>query len=334
MPTPTFTPTPTPTPAPTALPQRVLLQGIRHEYQGWNNCGPVTIGMALSYFGRAETQREIAPILKPNPDDKNVSPEEMAAYARGLGFATFLGAGGDIQLLKQLIAAGFPVIVETWFVPEPGNGMGHYRLLIGYDDEAQAFVAHDSYNGPYVRIGYRELDDLWRVFNRTFLVAYRPAQEPVVADILGDRTDERRMWQHALAVAQAEAARNPEDPFAWFNVGTSLLRLGKPEQAAEAFDRARAIGWPWRMLWYQFGPYEAYWAVGRYEDVIALATETLRSANGEGLEESYYWRGRAREALGDLEGARSDYTRAVEMNPHFGQAQEALARLERPVPGS
>ena len=49
----THTPTPLPTalPAPTALPPTVQLTGLTHVWQTWNNCGPATLAMNLSYFG-------------------------------------------------------------------------------------------------------------------------------------------------------------------------------------------------------------------------------------------------------------------------------------------
>jgi hypothetical protein len=81
-PTPSSTPTPlplptvTPLPSPT-LPARFVLNDVQHEHQGWNNCGPVTLGMALSYWGCSDGQYDIAPVLKPDPEDKNVSPWEM-----------------------------------------------------------------------------------------------------------------------------------------------------------------------------------------------------------------------------------------------------------------
>ncbi|MCX7782509.1 MAG: C39 family peptidase, partial [Meiothermus sp.] len=114
-------------------PGNVFLNGARHEYQRYNNCGPVTLGMALSFWGSRETQYQIAPVLKPNKNDKNVNADEMAAYARGRGFGVHLGVAGDLNLLKRLIAGGFPVIIETWFVTPDHGGMGHYRLLVGYN---------------------------------------------------------------------------------------------------------------------------------------------------------------------------------------------------------
>jgi tetratricopeptide (TPR) repeat protein len=80
------------------------------------------------------------------------------------------------------------------------------------------------------------------------------------------------------------------------------------------------------MLWYQFGPYESYYHVGRYDDVIALADATLATARN--LEESYYWRGRARLAQGNTDGARSDFKKALHYHEGWAPALEALASLE------
>jgi tetratricopeptide (TPR) repeat protein len=81
------------------------------------------------------------------------------------------------------------------------------------------------------------------------------------------------------------------------------------------------------MLWYQTGPYFAYYYTGRYGDVISLATLTLDAMDEAVLEESYYWRGLAREALGDVAGAIEDYRASVETHPDFGPGADALDRL-------
>ncbi|RDI96020.1 hypothetical protein DV704_03625 [Meiothermus sp. QL-1] len=311
----------------------LLLTGARHEYQRFNNCGPATLAMALSYWGSSLTQQQIAPVLKPNKSDKNVSPEEMARYARGLGFGVHLGVGGDLALLRQLLRGGFPVIVETWFVTEHG-GMGHYRLLVGYDDAQGFFHALDSYLGPRVRLPYAELDRLWQVFNRTYLVVY-PKHRRLE---LGPRASAEAELGLALRRARQEIAQNPLDPFAWFNLGSSLLQRGEPWAAAQAFDRSRQLpfdqsldprrpsgvphGWPWRMLWYQFGPYAAYYQTGRYPEVIKLASDVLARAPDH--EESYYWRAMARKALGDGAGARADLQAALRFRPGYPEALRAL----------
>lgn len=103
----------------------------------------------------------------------NVSPEELAAFARSQGMNVHLAMNGDRALLKRFLAAGYPVIVETWFITHDSGGMGHYRLLTGYDDTKGAFSALDSYMGP-LTMPYARFDELWRSFGRTFLVVSPP----------------------------------------------------------------------------------------------------------------------------------------------------------------
>ncbi len=346
QPTATAPPPATPTPPPTVepiptpaneLPVRASLPPLTHTHQTWNNCGPATLVMALSVFHRPETQADAAAFLKPDPEDKNVSPHEMTAYVRSLGLGASLRVDGNLTRLKQLIAAGFPVLVETWFIPEPGDEMGHYRLLSGYDDDTGYFTTQDSYNGPNVQVSYAELDELWRTFNRVYLVVYPLEREDELAAILGPDLDDYTMYTQALATAQAELANPPEScvaykepsewsAFAWFNIGSNLLSLGRHEEAAAAYDQARLVGLPWRMLWYQFGPYEAYYRVGRYDEVVNLANAILNvTAN---LEESYYWRGMARLAQGQTEQAKEDFHTALQYNQHFAPAAQALQGLQ------
>lgn len=299
------------------------LVGVRHEFQGWNNCGPATLAMNLTYFGRAETQNETAPFLKPNKDDKNVSPGDMAAYAHSIGYGAQVVVGADLEFLRTLVANNFPVIVESWYIPDPNDEMGHYLLLTGYNGETLTF--QDSYHGPNVQEPAAEFDALWKVFNRTAIVIWPPEKADLAASILGERADPQAMHQRALAAAQAEVGANPQDKFAWFNLGTSLVATGDAAGAVQAFDTARSLGLPWRMLWYQFGPYEAYFANGQYQEVVGLTTATLQGA--ENLEESYYWRGRAQAALGQTDAARADFQRAISLNASFTPAHHALAEL-------
>ncbi len=303
----------------------ITLTGIQHEWQTWNNCGPVTIAMNLSYYGQTGTQVESAQFLKPNQDDKNVNPEELAAYARSLGFETSIGVGGDLPLLKQLLSNHLPVIVETWAEPDDLGGMGHYRLLTGYNETENHFVAYDSLNGANIKLPTAELDQFWQVFNRKYLLVYRPDQSALVHAILGPRAGQPFMYQQALRTAQTEAQARPDNPFAWFNIGTNYFHLGQPKLAASAFDQARRLGLPFRMLWYQFEIFETYLAMERYQEVIELATATLEATGG--LEEIYYYRGLAWQATNQPQAAIQDWQAALDYNPNFAPAAQALEEL-------
>jgi tetratricopeptide (TPR) repeat protein len=304
----------------------VTLAGFQHEWQTWNNCGPATVSMNLSYYGLAATQVEAAAFLKPNEDDKNVSPHELVAYARSRGYEGVAGQGGDIHLLKHLLSNGLPVITETWVEPEDNGGMGHYYLLTGYDEAANHFKIHDSLDGPDVTVNMDVFDTSWRVFNRTYVVVFPPKMITTVYGILGPRGDPNQMIQQTLVTAQTEVKHSPEDAFVWFNLGTSYAKLGKPKLAAGAFDQARTLGLPYRMLWYQFEMFDVYLIEERYEELIALTTATLQATGGS--EEMYYYRGLAQQSKGQQEAAIEDFRAAVEYNPRFTPAAEALAALD------
>ena len=307
------------------LPPHFQLPAPRHEYQTWNNCGPATLSMALRLFGRSETQAVTAHALKPDRNDKNVRPDEIVAYARATGLDAAAYVNGDLERLKRLLVMRAAVIVETWLVRPPNDDVGHYRLLLGYDDAARQFILHDSLFGPLVRLSYDTLDAGWRVFNRTYIVITRPEQRAELETVLESDTDEGSMYAAALERAQAEIAARPNDAFAWFNMGSSLAGLGRFADAAAAFERARAIGLPWRMLWYQFGPLHAYEGTGRWQDLLALTAEILRTAPNH--EEALYFRGRALQGLGQVAQARQHFQAALRYNPHFAPAALALSQL-------
>jgi len=306
-----------------SLPPQVSLQGVKWEAQWWNNCGPATLGMYLSYYGRADGQRLIAPFTKPDPEDKNVSPHELAAYVSSIGMNVIVRENGTLEQLKQIMANEMPVIIETAFDPPRAKQgwMGHYKLLVGYD-EAQ-FTFMDSYNGPDQKISFAEVDNDWRAFNRLYLIVYPKEKEKAVREIVGAAWDDRVMYENAVARARAEIEANPNDAFAYFNLGTSLNGLAQYKQAAAAFDQARVLKLPWRMMWYQFGAYRAYYETKRYDEILSLADATLRSA--ENLEESHYYRGLALQALGWDAEARSAFESALRFNKNFRPAQEALS---------
>ena len=81
------------------------------------------------------------------------------------------------------------------------------------------------------------------------------------------------------------------------------------------------------MMWYQTGPYFAYYYTGRYQDVIELATTTIDASSEPILEESYYWRAKALLALGDNETAILDLQECLEVHPGFSPCVSELALL-------
>jgi tetratricopeptide (TPR) repeat protein len=307
-------------------------------FQMWNNCGPANLAMALSYWGWKGDQRLPAAYLKPNQRDKNVMPYEMESYVeQQAGMGAVVRVGGDLQTLKSFIAAGFPVLVEKGFEGEGFDGwMGHYQVVSGYDDAAGQFIVQDSYKGPDLPIPYDQFVSDWRAFNYTYLVVYPAERRQQVLATLGLQAYDTYNNRAALQKADADVAQltGRDLYFSLFNQGANLVAEKDYTRAAAAYDAAFAnyaqipeATRPWRMMWYQTGPYFAYYYSGRYQDVIDLANVTFDTIGDDVLEESWHWRGMGRLALGDNEGAIADFREAVRLHPGFAASLYQLELL-------
>ena len=343
-PRPTNTPVPTPTntPMPEPLPVSHILDGMGVVKQTFNNCGPANLTQTLNFLGYDITQEEVAEYLKPNSEDRNVSPWQIADYVNertGGSFKASAHSGGTLELLKQFIAAGYPVVIEKGYELPDSGWWGHYLTVFGYDDEAGVIYSQDSYLGPWDGSGrtddYEEFEFYWQQFNYTFYVVYYPSQEAEVQAILGpELSDPMAMWRMVAARAQSEIDADPQNMFAWFNLGSALTEMGVRtgeaqyyQGGAQAYDQAREIGLPPRMLWYQFRPYMAYWKIGRHEDVIALADATLETQGGRNVEETFWYKGLALESQGLISEAITNYQAALEVNHNAYYAQWSLDAL-------
>ncbi|MBI1276745.1 MAG: hypothetical protein GC179_01320 [Anaerolineaceae bacterium] len=326
------------------MPSNYKLNGITHIPQHWNNCGPATLTMGLTYYGLPANQDPAAGWLKPTSEDGNVSPWQMVAYVNtqlGSAVKAVTRAGGDLDTIKTLLSNNFPVIIEEGYDPEPDRlgWMGHYLLMVGYDDVSQMITSYDSYLGPNKQVKYDDITKYWEHFNNTYIVLYDAPREAELMTLLGTNADPIQNALNALEINRQRALADAGDKFAWFNMGTNYVALAdlnpaayQPkafEYAAAAYDKARELNLPWRMLWYQFGPYEAYNAVGRYQDVIDLVHVQLKEpGTSQYIEETYYYAGVAREGMGDLTRALSNYQEAVRIDPNFTPAIDARNRLQ------
>lgn len=366
--TPTLSPTPTlpgnsPTPSITftPIPEFVNLPNVEYVTQKgrWNYCGPSNLAMALKYWGWTGSRDDIAAVVKPGIQDmsldfiqrglsdKNVMPYELVDYVKYFtDYNVVLRYGGDVALLKRLVAAGFPVVVEKGYYEADYTGnvgwMGHYQFVTGYEDGVNSVIVQDTYNdGPNFRINYDDFMTGWRSFDYIFFIVYPPDRESEVMNLLGTWADPTWSYQHALDMANRDIQTQTgvDLYFSWFNKGTSLVTLGNYSEAALAYDKAFilydsfGIDWnknPWRMMWYQTGPYKAYYYSGRYGDVINLANitmsnyEMMSGKTTSTFEESFYWRGMAEYALGQTELGIADLKEAVRLNMNFSAGLDML----------
>jgi tetratricopeptide (TPR) repeat protein len=360
----TTTPTPGPTPSPTItttpLPDSVILPGVIYvdQHERWNYCGPANLSMALNFWGWTGNRDDIARVVKPgdgntresfieqSKPDKNVMPYELVDFVNEkTEYRALLRSGGDENLIKRLLAAGFPVVVEKGYYERDANGkiswLGHYLFTTGYDDARGGFIVQDAYLKPGKNLLSKYVDylDGWRTFNYLFMVVYPVDRENEVMNALGAWEDGQWASQHALELAEKDIKTLTGNNlfFALFNKGTSHVALQQYADAAVAYDKAFSAyaKWdvekgdrPYRILWYQTGPYFAYYYSARYQDVISLADTTLNDTiSTPTLEESLLWRGRAYYMSGNTQAAVDDYRAALKVHVNWLPAVQALQDL-------
>ena len=358
--TPEAGPTLVPTVTSTPLPAAVSLPGVVYvdQHGRWNYCGPANLTMALNFWGWPGDRDDVARVVKPGSDnlkknfidrgyeDKNVMPYELVDFVNEqTEFRALMRFGGDENLLKRLLAAGFPVVVEKGYYEADYTGkidwLGHYLFTTGYDDSRGGFIVQDAWLEPGKNLlsDYKTYMEGWRAFNYLFMVVYPTEDEQEVLTLLGPWADKSWADQHALDIAHQDIQTTSEIDlfFAWFNKGTSHVALQQYVDAAIAYDQAFTIysaldqterRRPFRMMWYQTGPYFTYFYSGRYTDVINLANTTLEDTISEPvLEESLLWRGRAYYMIGETQAAVNDYRAALKIHVDWLPAVQALQDL-------
>ena len=322
---------PTPTLAPP--PAQASLASPPYEKQHPNNSGPAALSMLLHYYGWTGDQKTSSDVIKPVNGDRNVNPEELAYWIRN--YAGWLKVeyrvGGDLDTLKRLIAAGYPVIIEGttslnpddtgW--PDDDLWAAHYLLLNGYDDSTQTFTAQDAYRGPDKKIPYDQVKSEWEPFNYVYMVVYLPDNEEQIKSIIGPNWDPGINRLNALDRAEAASKADPSDAFAWFNVGSNQVYFGKYDEANVAYDKARQLGLPQRMFRYQFGPFIANFQANRNDDLLALTEYALQRTDMS--EEAWLWHGWALYRKGDTNGAVENWRKALTVHPGYEDALYALS---------
>jgi len=325
----------------------------------WNYCGPANLSMALNFWGWDGNRDTVAKVVKPGVQDPkldfiqqgrsdvNVMPYEMVDFVNdNTQFHALSRLGGNIEIAKSLLAAGFPFIAEKGYYEKDYAGkvawLGHYQFVTGYDDVSQELIVQDTWNdGPNFHISYEDFmaDEAWLAFDNLFIVVYPTDRENDVMNLLGPYADATWAAQHAISVAQDHINKTNGINlfFSWFAKGMSHVALQEYVDASTAFDQAFTVynelgkddkQRPYRMMWYQTGPYFAYFYAGRYQDVINLANITLTDTISKPtLEESIYWRGRALYMIGNTKGAVDDFREALRLHPNWGPAIQGLQDL-------
>ena len=329
--------TPAPTSTPFPVPASFVLEGMGLEYQTMNNCGPANLSMNITYWGWPTNQHITEDALKTHKDDRNVMLQEMLDYAEAnTNLKGQLRYGGDMEIVKRLLSNGFPVLLERGHTDEEQGWMGHYSIVTAYDDSTQTVQIPDTLLG-IMSMTYAELERDWWHFDGIYLVIYPLEHEDEVLALLGEDSDPAQNLENTLAKLENRIPQvDGQDLFfALYSKGSVLVEQGDYLAAAQVYDQAFLVysqlepgQRPWRITWYQVGPYLAYYYSGRYQDVLTLADQTIANTSFAELPETWYWGGQSALMMGDKDTAARYFRKALEFYPGWDLATQGLAQTD------
>lgn len=319
--------------------EKALLSQTRVAYQTFNNCGPATLSMILSYYGINKSQKELGDEMRPyqypkgDNDDKTIFPTEFVAWVEKFGLEAIYRPNGSLELLKLFLANEIPVVVKTWL--RPNEDIGHFRIIRGFDEGAKVLIDDDSYFGPNRRLSYFDFMSMWQPFNYGYIPVYKPEKEEIVKAVLGQDQDSEVAYWKAVNRAQKESQLDPNNIYPIFNLSTSYYHVGEYEKSVTEFEKVESR-LPRRMLWYQIEPILAYFELarnklvykelGNYDRVFEISNWLFDHGN-RAFSELYQIRGEIYLEKGDKEAAKREFELALQYNKNFQPAKDALQSL-------
>jgi tetratricopeptide (TPR) repeat protein len=308
------------------FPEKKILANDYYVAQTFNNCGPATLSMALSYYNIFVSQETLGKALRPyqnaygDNDDKSVTLDELAEKTKEYDLIPFHRPNGSVAMINQFISYGMPVIVRTWMTED--DAIGHYRVVKGFDNITQQSIQDDPIQDKNLRYSYQTFTSLWEKYNYEYLVLVPKEKLSIAQTILGENLDAKKAWKLAEQKAQKQLDKNPEDIYAQFNLAVAHENRGEYQKTIEEYEPI-ANKLPWRTLWYQIEPIEAYYYLGEYDKVLTITDHILNNHN-RAFSELYLLRGEIYKRQGNLASAKEEFEKALYYNSSLKKAQEAL----------
>ena len=209
-----------------------------------NYCGPACLAMVLNYWDetRSFSQRKITDAIYDAKSQATYN-SELVLYPRTKGFESY-SFQGNLRILKDVVAKDIPVIVLTKTIKQLAKG--HYRVVIGFDDDADQIIFHDPYFGDRNAMASKDFMKVWELGKgrnqSRWMMAVVPAQSPFPFPALQndpltsinlatayyrrlDFVKSREQWEKAKESLSGE-------PYPLYSLAMVSLREGKAEEAA------------------------------------------------------------------------------------------------------
>jgi len=307
----------------------ILLDNPKHVYQTFNNCGPATLSMIMSYYGKDISQKELGDLMRPyqvaggDNDDKTIFTYEFVDWAKKYGFEAIGRVNGDIDLIKKFTVNGIPVVVKTWL--HVNEDIGHFRVVRGFDETRKVIIQDDSYEGPNKKISYYDFLSMWQPFNYAYVIVYKNEQKDLVEAILGSEVEESTAWANSLERAKIESELDEANVYPRFNMSAAYYHLSDYKNSVLMYEDVEE-NLPKRMLWYQIEPILAYQQLGNYDRVFQISEHIFENGN-RAFSELYQIRGEIYLEKGSYDLAKSEFDKALQYNINFSDAKESLSNI-------
>ena len=231
-----------------------MIQTVPFEkWLGRNYCGPACLAMVLNYWDetRSFSQRKIADEIYDSENEATYN-SDLVLYPRTKGFESY-SFQGDLRILKDVVGKDIPVIVLTKAIKQLAKG--HYRVVIGFDDDRDEIIFHDPYFGDRHAMTSEDFLKVWELGKgrnqSRWMMAVVPDQNifpfpalqndpltPInLATAYYRRSDfmkSREQWEKARETLS-------EDPYPLYSLAMVGLREGKAEEAEAYALRALSV---------------------------------------------------------------------------------------------
>jgi len=215
-------------------------------FENWlerNYCGPACLAMVLNYWDekRSFSQRKITDEIYDSANEATYN-SELVLYPRTHGFESY-SFQGSLRILKDVVAKDIPVIVLTKTIKQIDKG--HYRVVIGFDEDEDQIIFHDPYFGDRKAMTAKDFMKVWELGkgrNRSrWMMAVVAGQcsfpfpalqnDPLTSINLATAYYRRSDFLKSREQWEKVAESLSEDPYPLYSLAMVSLREGKAEEA-------------------------------------------------------------------------------------------------------
>jgi tetratricopeptide (TPR) repeat protein len=268
-----------------------------------NYCGPACLAMVLNHWDEARSfsQRKITDEIYDSENQATYN-SELVLYPRTQGFVSY-SFQGDLRILKEVVEKNIPVIVLTKTIKQIAKG--HYRVVIGFDDDKDQIIFHDPFFGGRHAMTTKDFMKVWEVGKGRnqcrWMMAVVPDQsrfpfpalqnDPLTSINLAtayyrrsDFIKSREQWEKVKESLS-------EDPYPLYSLAMVSLREGKAEEA-EAYAQ-KAIGLDAKSAYAHDVLGLAYACQEMFAQALQSLDQAVRLAPGEEFIRKHYLQVRA-----------------------------------------